>query len=114
MRTLRISFTVDEQAAGSVLADLADRVSNLDFNVIEEVPHTQNRPRQKSNGYAKDSIGWIILTATQTEAKSTAELKEAIVAGGFSAKSLNSALYKLQDDKHVKRVGFNSYKATGK
>ena len=43
MRFLRITFTTGEDKAGSILADLASKVSNLDFEVVEEVPFHRNK-----------------------------------------------------------------------
>jgi hypothetical protein len=51
MRNLKISFTVDEAKAGSILADLSDRVSSVDYEVEEEVPFHRNVPRPAANGY---------------------------------------------------------------
>lgn len=47
MRCLRITFVVSEDVAGSLLADLAGRVSQLDFEVEEPVPQTKNAPAKK-------------------------------------------------------------------
>lgn len=44
MRILRISFTTTEADAGGVLADLAGRVSALDFNVVEQLPLPRKGP----------------------------------------------------------------------
>jgi len=111
MRTLRISFTVSEEAAGSVLADLADRVQNLDFGVIEQVPHTKNKTHK--NGEARpvknDSLAGTVITTLSTGNKSIQEMKDALMAGGFAAASLNGVLHKMQKDKTVKRIGHNLY-----
>lgn len=44
MRCLKISFDVREDKAGTILADLAGKVSNLDFTVVEPVPYHRNKP----------------------------------------------------------------------
>lgn len=46
MRSLWIRFTVGELFAGSILADLADKVSSLEFGVVEHVPHTKNQKKR--------------------------------------------------------------------
>lgn len=45
MRVLAVSFEVTEDKAGSILADLADRVSSLSFGLVVPVAHDKNRPR---------------------------------------------------------------------
>lgn len=101
MRKLRISFTVDEVAAGTVLADLADKVQDLDFNVIEEI-----KKPSKKNGY---SVNGIILASIAAGATSSAEMKANLQSVGYAPGSLNSALYQLMKKKQVKRVGPNEY-----
>lgn len=109
MRTLRISFTVKEDKAGGLLADLADRVENLDFGVIENVPHTKNAPRKKNGS----SVMSTLLSALKSE-KTIPDLKIALEKNGFSPGSLNSALHKLMGEKRAKRVGPGMYLTTGK
>ena len=45
MRCLKISFDVQEDKAGTILADLAGKVTNLDFTVVEPVAFHRNKPR---------------------------------------------------------------------
>jgi hypothetical protein len=112
MRTLRISFTVDEGLAGSILADLGDRVQHVEYHVIEEVPYNKNRP--KANGVDTNApattVSSVILDVFKDKLKhSRQDLITAISKAGYAEKSLESAFYKLRKDKKVKRVGYNSY-----
>ena len=107
MRTLRISFTVNEQLAGSVLADLADRVQNLDFGVIEDVPHTKNKPRIKTKGNGANIVDTLI-TFLKTD-QHVKDMRKALTQAGYKPGSLNGALHKLIKSKHVKRVGPGRY-----
>lgn len=43
MRYLKITFTTNEDKAGSILADLSGKVSSLDFEVVEEIPFHRNK-----------------------------------------------------------------------
>ena len=58
MRCLKISFDVSEDKAGTILADLAGKVSNLDFTVVEPVAFHRNKPREVLNlGLTPSRVG---------------------------------------------------------
>lgn len=57
MRNLKISFIANEDKAGSILADLAGKVSNLDFEVVEEVPFHRNKPRTSKESLSPSRVG---------------------------------------------------------
>ena len=57
MRCLKISFDVQEDKAGTILADLAGRVSNLDFTVVEPVAFHRNKPRVLNLGLTPSRVG---------------------------------------------------------
>ena len=57
MRCLKISFDVQEDKAGTILADLAGKVSNLDFTVVEPAPFHRNAPRSQGQTLTPSRVG---------------------------------------------------------
>lgn len=90
MRNLKISFVANEDKAGSILADLAGKVSNLDFEVVEEVPFHRNKP-------AHAPVATIGLTPSR---KGTTG-KNSVIPAMF-AKALIGAL--VVDVQQIKRI----------
>lgn len=109
MRILRISFTTTEADAGGVLADLAGRVSALDFNVVERIPYHKNRPLLL-NGPSKKKGGSSIpgLFRTSTLAKqdrvTVEQLKGMLQDAGMSPRSYSHAIILLVKEKCIQRT----------
>jgi hypothetical protein len=129
MRTLKISFTVDEQSAGTLLADLANRVQNVDIHVVEDVPYNKNIPHgfkemlktleMTNSGTNKSKPRRVAMNAVldslkQKQPQKIDELRTALVAKGASAKSISGTISKLVREKMIKNVGTGIYGLTKK
>lgn len=108
MRVLRISFDVTEDRAGSVMADLADKVDNLSFGLVAQVPHDKNRPRSGSGDVAAVTKGQAALLKAMGGAKkplSVARIVALWSGQGYSGGSVHHVLKRLVDKKMLRRVG---------
>lgn len=108
MRQLVISFVVAENRAGSVLADLADRVQSLNFKVVEELedPH-KNRPQRDPRGSVWNAFE-IVYSKIGMEFTTKEIIK--LLAPDTPKSSIYSWLSGKVNNKEVKKLGPGKYK----
>lgn len=117
MRILQITFAVSEKDAGSILADLADRVSNLNFEVIQRVPFTKNMKRRKNGKKPHRATGPRV--DTQKKAMKilgyvdsvfrASDAAEAMNKNGLEGKGVSSFLFRQVKYGNLKKVGKGEY-----
>jgi len=118
MRHLRITFTTGEDKAGSILADLADKVSNLDFAVVEEVPFHRNKPAPaKQDGRKNNRRGTSVIpeifaktVAKKGDIVTVKQIKAMLAAHNMAPGSYSHAINTLRNARKIKAgVGLGNY-----
>lgn len=98
MSVFRVSFKVDANRLGNVLASVHGLVTDLDVSIVEEVPHNKNVKRQsrRKRGHSRQLILEAILNSPD-RTLTLADGRKILMNAGYDSNSvytLKSALVK--------------------
>lgn len=121
-RTMKITFLVAEERVGSILADLADRVGGLAFEVVENLPAHKNKPKWQKKEKTKkapkttkeERIQMVRDALADGETKSFTYITDALKARGYPSPSTSiNALKDAVEAKVITKTAPGQYKLKG-